>query len=89
MLMPSREIAPRHTPWLIQMSDGLVRTGVLITERGSVQTYADARGETFQVKFDDIESRQQLSQSLMPEGLLDHMSDQEVADLLHYLQHRN
>ena len=89
VMMPSREIAPRHTPWLIQTSDGLVRTGVLITERGSVQTYADARGETFQVKFDDIESRQQLSQSLMPEGLLDHMSDQEVADLLHYLQHRN
>lgn len=86
ILLPSKEIAPRHTPWLIQTYDGLTVTGVLVAERGEVQTFADANGKLHRVKFDDVEKKKSVAKSIMPEGLLDLMTDQEVADLIKFLK---
>ena len=86
IVFPSKEIAPRHTSWLIETYDGRSFTGVLLAERGEVQTYADAQGKLIRVKFDDIERKKSVEKSIMPESLLDMMTDQEVADLILYLK---
>lgn len=86
ILDPSQEIAPRHTPWLIETYAGQSFTGVLVAERGDIQTYADASGQLIPVRFDDIERKKPVTQSVMPDSLLDRMTDQEIADLLCFLK---
>lgn len=88
IVSPHDEIAPRHTPWIIQTYDGLTLTGVLVAERGDVQTYADTSGKLFRVRFDEIERKKSATQSIMPEGLLSRMTDQEIADLLKFLKQK-
>jgi hypothetical protein len=39
---PSAEIAPQYVTWLLQLTDGRQLNGMLVTERGDEQTYADA-----------------------------------------------
>lgn len=86
IVQPSREIAPKFTAWTLVTADGKVRTGVLVTERGSDQIYADAEGASFQVHFNDIEDRTPSRKSLMPDGLLEELTGKEIRDLLAYLQ---
>lgn len=82
---PSKEIAPRHTPILIETYDGQSFSGVLYAERGEEVTYADSNGKLIKVRFDDIERSKPQSKSIMPEGLLERMTVDEVADLAKYL----
>ena len=89
ILNPSAEIAPRYTPWLIETDDGKSRSGVLITERGNNQTYADTNGEYFSFDFDKIVDRVALEKSIMPEQLLDNLTNEEILDLLAYLRSRS
>lgn len=82
---PSKEIAPRHTPILIETYDGRSFSGVLYAERGDEVTYADSNGKLIKVRFDDIERSKPQAKSIMPEGLLERMTVDEVADLAKYL----
>lgn len=86
ILEPSKEISPRHTSWLIETYDGRSLTGVLVAERGEVQTYADTNGQTTKVKFDDIERIASSNQSIMPEKLTAAMTISELADLVRFLK---
>lgn len=85
VLQPSREVAPKYEAWTIISLAGEVRTGVLVTERGSTQIYADSLGGLFQIDFNDIEVRQPSTTSIMPEHLLDRLTDKEITDLFGYL----
>jgi putative heme-binding domain-containing protein len=85
---PSKEIAPRHTPILIETYDGKSFSGVLYAERGEEITYADSNGKLIKVRFDDIERSKPQTKSIMPEGLLERMTVDEVADLAKYLLKR-
>jgi putative membrane-bound dehydrogenase-like protein len=83
---PSKEIAPRFVPWTIEMKDGRVLTGLLVTEGpGDLETYADNTGKLFTLKPDDIAARHPLAKSIMPEGLADALTPQEFRDLLAFL----
>jgi hypothetical protein len=83
---PSKEIAPRFVPWTIEMKDGRVLTGLLVTEGpGDLETYADNTGKLFVLKPDDIAARHPLAKSIMPEGLADALTPQEFRDLLAFL----
>lgn len=83
---PSREMAPRYTPWLIETVDGSVRSGLLETERGELQFYVDSTGSVFQVDFDDVVTRIAAPHSIMPDDLLSTLTRDEIADLLAYLE---
>ncbi|MDB6119850.1 MAG: hypothetical protein JWO08_3631, partial [Verrucomicrobiaceae bacterium] len=54
--------------------------------RGGTHTYIDLGGQTFDVKIDDIISRTGLPVSIMPEGLVSKLTDEEVRDLVAYLR---
>ena len=83
---PSREIAPQFTPWIIQATDGTVKTGVYAGEEvdGTVR-YADSEGKIFKLHPRDVEDKKTSDKSIMPEGLPAALTAQELRDLLAFL----
>ncbi len=83
---PSKEIAPRFVPWTLEMKEGRVLTGLLVTEDGGgSETYSDNDGKLFALRDTEIAVRQPLAKSIMPEGLADALTPQEFRDLIAFL----
>ncbi len=85
ILQPSRNVSPHYSAWIVENSDGELQTGVLQHQTRQDQTYVNQKGEAFTVRNEDIESVTASAQSIMPAGLLDRLTVQEVRDLLAYL----
>lgn len=82
LLEPSRDIAPRYVPWSLVTADGKVFSGLLVgVDRDGREVYVDAQRRRMHVAPEEIDVRKQLAVSIMPEGLLDRLTDQEVRDL--------
>jgi putative membrane-bound dehydrogenase-like protein len=87
---PSREIAPMFTNWSILTTDGDVKTGVHVgDEVDGRMNYADQNGRVFHIHPNDIDRRQPSNQSVMPAGLAENLTAQELRDLLAFLQRGN
>ena len=67
-------------------TEGASITGFISGLEGGVVTLTDVAGNRTQVPESDIIRREHSSISIMPEGLLDTMSEQQIADLFAYLQ---
>jgi len=82
IVQPSRDIAPQYVPWSLVTDDGQVFSGLLVgVDPQNREIYVDAQRRQLRVAPEAIEARQQQSISIMPEGLLDTLTDQEVRDL--------
>lgn len=88
LLQPNRNVAPQWETFVITTTDGQTRTGFELAERESKHTYADLTGKTFDIKIEDIVKRERLPASIMPEGLVTRLTDEEVRDLLAFLSQR-
>jgi putative membrane-bound dehydrogenase-like protein len=86
ILQPSKEIAPQFAVWQLETTDGKTLKGMYLGEEvdGTV-IYADEQGKTFKLHPRDVESRTQQPTSIMPEGLVYRLTDQELRDLLAFL----
>jgi glucose/arabinose dehydrogenase len=67
-------------------TDGKAFVGMIIYEATDGVILQTGPDTTVRIAGGDIESRRQLDTSLMPAGLLDELTDREVADLLAYLR---
>jgi hypothetical protein len=85
ILQPSGNVAPHYQVWKLSTADGQVRTGMLMRTYLDEYTYIDEKGEQFKVKTPDITASQPARQSIMPDGLVNQLTDQELRDLLAYL----
>ncbi len=85
ILDPSYSIEDRYRNHLLQTRDGRFLDGILVAESAATVTL---RGELEDVTVlkSDVEDIRVSSVSLMPEGLEDSLSDQEIADVIAYLQ---
>ena len=83
--MPSNTIGPSYQSWQIATADGKVATGILVRTNLDEYTYLDEKAGLFTVRTPDIALRRALSTSIMPAGLPDLLTDQELRDLLAYL----
>jgi putative heme-binding domain-containing protein len=86
ILDPNRDVPPRYRPTRFATADGRTFDGVIIYEAVDgviLQTGAEA---SVRLAGDRIESRRPLTTSLMPAGLLDPLTDREIADLFAYLK---
>jgi putative heme-binding domain-containing protein len=85
IVSPSDAIGQEYVPTTLTLKNG-ERVAGLISEESAdrivVQTGADT---TQRVKPSDVASRQEVRISLMPEGLLNNLSAQQIADLLEFL----
>ena len=70
---------------VIQMSNGRVINGIIKAETDKSLTVRTAN-ETILVPKEEIESRTVSKLSMMPEGIFDKLSEQEVRDLVAYLR---
>ena len=89
ILDPSREIAPLYTMWSITCKDGRRVDGMLLRRDGQErEVYVDATGQETIVPEPDVVDRRMRKESLMPNGLVLALADQELRDLMAMLAHR-
>jgi putative membrane-bound dehydrogenase-like protein len=85
IVSPSEEVATNYRTSLFQMADGQVIVGVVLNQLPDRLMVQTKEGQVTLLR-SEIEERKESSNSLMPNGLLAPLSDDEVVDLLGYLQ---
>lgn len=91
---PSKVISDQYSASIVTMNDGGEYEGIVVNnsgseEEGRMTIYPrDLNAEPILVKTADVKSIEASRLSQMPEGLLDFMSQDELLDLLAYLQSR-
>ncbi len=66
--------------------DGRVLTGLLGDSTADTITLVDAKNQRTVLKRTDLEALKESPVSLMPEKLLDELTDQQIRDLVAYVQ---
>jgi putative heme-binding domain-containing protein len=85
ILQPSLAIDPQFATWLVETTDGLVHTGLLIRRTDAEVVLKSADGKETRIPATDIHRLAPQQKSLMPDLLLQDMTPQQVADLLAFL----
>lgn len=85
ILRPSNTVAPHYQAWHIETADGKIRDGMLLRTELDVYTYVDAKGGQFKLNTRNIVESRPLPTSIMPDGLVDLLTDKEIRDLMAYL----
>lgn len=83
---PSVEIREGYETFLGLLLDGRVVTGFLVAEDDRVVVLRGADGRNEVLARDELEEFKGVPQSVMPDGLLDPLTDQQVRDLFAYLR---
>jgi putative heme-binding domain-containing protein len=83
---PSAEIREGYTTHIVAMADGRVLSGVLVEEDKNVVVLRGSDGKELALARADIDAMRKSPSSIMPEGLLKDLSDQQVRDLFAYLR---
>ncbi len=87
ILHPSREIGPMYTTWKVLTKDDRVIVGLKLNGGGVGQSarYLLADSTTVDVPMQDIEEQEPSENSIMPGGLVQKLTMDEVRDLLAFL----
>ena len=85
ILQPSAVVAPHYLSWKVDTLDGRSRIGFLIGTYLDESVYVDAKGDRFKVLARDVADTTLAKGSIMPDGLVDTLTDQEIRDLVAYL----
>jgi putative heme-binding domain-containing protein len=89
MIVPSKEVSDQYRATTFQMDDGRLITGRIANLAGGnymVQTNMLDPGNFTNLSAANIEDRKPSEVSMMPKGLLDTMTKDDVLDLLAYLR---
>jgi putative heme-binding domain-containing protein len=83
---PSAVIRPEYVAYTVETTDGRALTGLLADSTPDSVTLLDAKNVRTTLNRKDIEALEASSSSLMPERILDPLTDEEICDLFAYLQ---
>ncbi|MFO0964306.1 MAG: PVC-type heme-binding CxxCH protein [Gemmataceae bacterium] len=86
IIQPSKDVADRYKATLVESKDGKVYQGLVIYEAIDSLILSTREGTTVRLLGGDIAEKRQLDTSPMPAGLLDALTDEEIADLYAYLK---
>jgi putative membrane-bound dehydrogenase-like protein len=81
---PNFAVSRDFQMWVIETRSGRIISG-LITQETEKTITVQTQNEAINLAKSDIESRTRTNQSLMPEGILDHMTEAEVRNLIGYV----
>jgi putative membrane-bound dehydrogenase-like protein len=84
VLDPSAIVPREYRPHVLRLADGRVVQGVVVEETPQTLVVQTAN-ETLRVPTGEIENRRESALSMMPEGLFDRLSAEEIRDLVGYL----
>ena len=91
ILEPSKDIDEKFQSYVFQLDTGKTLTGMIVEETPKeIKIVIDplAKGKPTVIKKDAIEARKKSTVSLMPKGLLDKLSREEILDLIGYVYAR-
>ena len=86
IMYPSRVISDQYSSVDVEMSNGDFHTGMVVGEGQDTLTIITAQGERMELRTADIKERFESEISIMPEGLLDTMSQENLVDLVQFLE---
>ncbi len=86
---PSAGIREEFTQFKVLTQDGRVVVGLLEQQDNQTVTIRRADNQVERIARDDVESLQASPQSLMPDGLLNDLSESQIRDLFAYLTTRS
>lgn len=82
---PSAAINPDHIAYNVQLTDGGMETGVLLRNEGDEVELGQATGQSLRIPRAKVVSMKASVVSLMPEGLLKGLTEQQQKDLMKFL----
>lgn len=85
ILDPSREVNSNYLGYVVEKKDGESLSGLIVNENANSVTVRMAGGAETVVARANIASMQSQGRSLMPEGLEEGLSVQDMADLLEFI----
>ena len=85
LLDPNREVAPQFASYTIETKDGESITGIIASESATAVLLRQANGVEKETARKNIVTMQSQGQSLMPEGLEEGLSAQDMADLIEFI----
>lgn len=88
ILNPAKKIDEKYQSWTFELDSGKTLTGMIMEEAGGVVKVIEnplAKTDTLDLPVTSIESRSKLPTSLMPKGLLDQLTRDEILDLMAYV----
>ncbi len=88
ILEPNRDVAPQYFSTALQLADGNIFTGILLRS-SSTEVFRDDKGKERVFQKKEIVDRKELKTSMMPSGLIEQMTDEEIRDLLAFLMSPN
>lgn len=88
ILDPSKEIKEGFTTFKVATKNGQVLTGLLVENTPEAVTLKDAQGREVKIPSAEIDEKGADPVSLMPAGVVGHLSFEELADLLSFLGNR-
>jgi putative heme-binding domain-containing protein len=86
IVRPSKDVSPRYRTTQIVTDAGKVYQGLIIYEATDSLLLQTGPATTIRLTDPQVRERRQTATSLMPAGLLDPLSDRDVADLYAYLK---
>lgn len=84
LIDPSAAVGAEYKMSIVVLKDGRVFNGIVATKTDKVLTLQTAK-DRVQVELSEIEEIQVSTQSLMPDGLLQPMTEQQIRNLVAYL----
>ena len=84
LLYPAKNVKEGYNTVVVQTDDGQVLTGIQVTRSDAELVLRDAAGKEVKIPTADIDE-ESVGTSLMPAGLIDGLSREELADLVRYL----
>jgi putative heme-binding domain-containing protein len=88
---PSFRINDKYETWTIETKAGKQHTGVILSETGKELRLIEnplVKAEPITLQVSDIEKRAKSPVSIMPKGLLDKLTREEILDLIAYITSR-
>ena len=86
ILKPSEKIAQGFDTYSFLTTNGQVVTGFVVSESAMALTLREANGLSKQIPQDEIDQRIKRKLSMMPQGIANNLTPEELADLIAYLQ---
>jgi putative heme-binding domain-containing protein len=83
---PSRDVPPRYRTTLVGTTSGRVYQGLIIYEAADGMILQTGPEQTIRLASGEIAQKRQQRTSLMPAGLVDNLTDRDLADLYAYLK---
>ncbi len=85
IVRPNDAISPEYLMTTIELKNGTAISGIVTEDTPQGIAIQVAETDVRRLKPEDVKSRRQIRMSLMPEGLLNALSLQQISDLLEYL----